>query len=281
MSNYQYSIDYSRDASIDFNFGGFFISRAKYVANWVSLIHTHPFPEIFLIVGGEGFFIINQQRFKVIKNDLIIVNSNIEHTEISSMDKPLEYIVIGLQDVIVINSDSNDEPLPFMIDNIKDNSDFIQFYLKIIIEEAETKDNNYETICHNLLDNLFIKLLQKSNLKFETSKQKDINKDIAIAKQYIDYNFKENITLDDLANITFLDRCYISRTFKKQIGISPIEYLNMKRINEGKLLLETTNFSISQIATILGFSSQSYFSEVFKKIENKTPSRFRRYHTTE
>ena len=55
-----------------------------------------------------------------------------------------------------------------------------------------------------------------------------------------------------------------------------MEFLNSIRIKESKILLETTNYSITQIATIVGFSNQSYFSETFKQKIGVSPSNYRK-----
>ena len=67
----------------------------------------------------------------------------------------------------------------------------------------------------------------------------------------------------------------MAHAFAKYMGVSPITYLLQKRIEEGKSLLSSTSHSISQIATSLGFSSQSYFSQAFKKATGRTPVQYR------
>jgi YesN/AraC family two-component response regulator len=59
------------------------------------------------------------------------------------------------------------------------------------------------------------------------------------------------------------------------MGISPINYLINKRIDESKKLLSTTNYSIRDISSIVGFSNSSYFSQMFKKIAGISPKTFR------
>ena len=95
-------------------------------------------------------------------------------------------------------------------------------------------------------------------------------------KQYIDLHYQENITLDELSRLTYVNKYYLVHAFKKYIGLSPINYLISKRVEEAKVLLETTNYSVSQISDIVGFSSQSYFSQVFKKTMGTTPFEIRK-----
>ena len=82
--------------------------------------------------------------------------------------------------------------------------------------------------------------------------------------------------MDTLAAFCHLNKYYLSHSFNECYGIPPIKYLNQKRIEESKRLLETTNFSVLQIASIVGFSSQSYFSQTFKKAVGQTPLEYRK-----
>ena len=67
-----------------------------------------------------------------------------------------------------------------------------------------------------------------------------------------------------------------SHTFQKEYGISPITYLMQRRIAESKYLLGNTDHSLSQIASMLGFSSLSYFSQCFHKAEQMSPTSYRK-----
>ena len=94
-------------------------------------------------------------------------------------------------------------------------------------------------------------------------------------KNYIDSHYSENITLDFLSNLTYVNKFHLVHLFTKEMGISPINYLINKRIDESKNLLSTTNYSIRDISSIVGFSNSSYFSQMFKKITGISPKDFR------
>lgn len=66
--------------------------------------------------------------------------------------------------------------------------------------------------------------------------------------------------------------------FKKQYDISPINYLIEKRIQESMNLIENTNYSLSDISFIVGFNSQSYYSQIFKRKTGLTPAEHRKKH---
>ena len=72
-----------------------------------------------------------------------------------------------------------------------------------------------------------------------------------------------------------MNKYYLSHSFKKEYGISPVNYLISRRIDESKYLLAETDLSMSQIAQLLGFSSLSYFSQVFRRTQDISPMEYR------
>ncbi len=118
-------------------------------------------------------------------------------------------------------------------------------------------------------------MLRNDNLSIVQGNDTVINRECTQIKNYLDANYSENITLDTLAELSHMNKYYMAHAFTKYIGLSPINYLLQKRIQEGKSLLESTSYSIAQISSTLGFSSQSYFSQSFKKATGKTPVQYR------
>ncbi|GMK41213.1 AraC family transcriptional regulator [Paenibacillus sp. CCS19] len=83
------------------------------------------------------------------------------------------------------------------------------------------------------------------------------------------------ITLDRLAELTHLSPNYLSGLFKKEVGLTISEYVQRERIEEAKRLLALTDYPITDIATWLNFSDQSYFNKVFKRWQGSTPKSYR------
>lgn len=95
-------------------------------------------------------------------------------------------------------------------------------------------------------------------------------------KRLIDERYQEPLTLDQLAEAAHVSKYYLSHAFTEDYGISPINYLIARRIEESRSLLKTTDYSISQVAGFTGFSSQSYFSQSFRRLTGMTPGEYRR-----
>ena len=274
MSNERYLMMESDIKNLSFQLES--ITKSKYDSDWHSTLHTHPFTELFYVVDGKGEFNIQGQRFPVKPNDFVIINPQVEHTELSSPDEPLEYIVLGIRGL----SFSNLTPVsegghPFSFFNLRDEQKDILRYLNAMVQEATSQSMSYELVCHNLLEILLIKILRHQHFDLEVGKQSKATKDISFIKHYLETYYHESIQLEDLASMTHLSRFYISHSFKKEIGMSPMEYLIDIRIKESKILLRTTNYSISQVADIVGFTTPTYFSKQFRKSTGISPTDYR------
>ena len=148
--------------------------------------------------------------------------------------------------------------------------------INLLTAEAEHEKTNYEIVCKNVIEVLVIYLMRQQNLSLQQSLDTKMSKECGTAKRYIDSNYSENITLDLLAELTHMNKFYLVHSFTKYTGLSPINYLTQKRIQVSMDLLATTDYSIAQVASNVGFSSQSYFSQVFRKALGMTPVQYRK-----
>jgi len=92
---------------------------------------------------------------------------------------------------------------------------------------------------------------------------------------YIDQNFVERITTEDLCEQISLSTSNLIKLFKKNLGLTPIGYINKVRVNRAKELLLHSQRSVKEIAYETGFSDEFYFSRVFKKVEGQSPRDFK------
>lgn len=95
-------------------------------------------------------------------------------------------------------------------------------------------------------------------------------------KEYIDKNFNQKITLDDLAKHCQISKYQLAHDFKQHFDISPINYLINVRLNEAKHLLVNTSQRITAISLSIGFNNTNHFINLFKKQTGLTPLQYRK-----
>lgn len=108
-----------------------------------------------------------------------------------------------------------------------------------------------------------------------------ISKSITMCVEYIYNHIHDRITVEDLAEYTELSTSYLSRLFKKELGISVSDYIREKKIEKAQNLLKYSDFSLVEISNYLSFSSQSHFIQTFERLVGMTPKKYRdRYYRT-
>lgn len=100
-----------------------------------------------------------------------------------------------------------------------------------------------------------------------------LSPDIGRTLNYILDNITEELPLEDLAALANLSCSQYKQKFKKQLEISPRHFINQQKIEYSKLLL-LEGMSVTDIAMLLGFTTSSYFSTVFKKYTLYTPTEY-------
>ena len=273
MSRSHYSLNRNQSFTIRGTATLLNAASAKYGGDWHCVPHTHNHLELFYIIGGKGQFLIEDQLYPADVNNLVIINPNVTHTEVSLNGQPFEYIVLGIKGIELANG-SNSNGQFSILDHFE--SAEISGCLRNILREMEQKSTGYEDICQAYMEILIIRLMRSTSLAVLDNPHTTTNHQCAAVRRYIDLHFKEALTLEQLAEESHMNKFYLAHSFKREFGISPINYMISKRIEESKYLLAETDLSMSQIAQLLGFSSMSYFSQVFHRTQNISPSEYRK-----
>ena len=225
--------------------------------------------EIEYILEDGGYSHINGNTYQIKKGNVIVAKpGSIRFTEV-----PFRTLFVHL---IVEDND-----IASMLDKCPDffspeNGDDYQNALLEIIS-ASASDAPYKEI--NVYEKLFsLFSLLMTNAELYTNRSEEAKSNIGVIKAALDFmdnNFRENITLEDVARHVHLSRIYFRSVFVAATGQTPYKYIRSKRLSSAKQLILTTNKSFSEIAVECGFSSQSYMNSVFREEFDKTPKQFR------
>ena len=250
------------------------IASTRYSGDWPSIPHSHSYAELFYIVDGAGQFQINDRLFPVRAHQLVVVNPNVIHTEVSLESHPLEYIVLGIEGLEFTISDTSEGS--FCVYTFDGNNDVLPCMRKILTE-MQNRESNFQILCQAYMDIIVVQLMRNASVSaVPIHSRLPANRQCATVKRYIDHHYKENLTLDELAEKVSISKYHMAHAFKREYGVSPINYIIDCRIQEGKRLLAETDLAPSQIASILGFSSSSYFCKTFSNIEGTSPTEYRK-----
>ncbi|SDN25371.1 two-component system, response regulator YesN [Paenibacillus sp. yr247] len=107
------------------------------------------------------------------------------------------------------------------------------------------------------------------------SQQKDKSVIFEIA-EFLEKHYHQDVTLQEIASRFYLSREYISRKFKQEFEVNLSDYLGQIRMSKAKVLLRNPYLRISQVAEMVGYQDEKYFSKVFKKLEGITPNEYRK-----
>lgn len=267
--------------------------HSKYDEDWHSTLHVHPYAELFYVTGGKGVMKVEDKIVPLQQDDLVIVGSNIRHTEDRRDESPFEYFVLGIEglslhknrlpSIDALDSETNaPEELSDFLDtytflqNYADSRDTVYEILKQIIREMTEKASYFEPYANTLLRLLMLNILRLSDSQVVLESDVHSNKQLQYVKDFLDIHYSRDLRLDELANISYLNKYYLVHEFKRNYALTPIDYLLHKRIDVAKELLRTTDYTMEEIASIVGFNSQSYFNQVFKKKTHQTPTKYKR-----
>lgn len=179
-----------------------------------------------------------------------------------------------------ITEDNEMARQPFFLVNGSEKKE-ISILAEQIVDEKAGDRYAKEFMIHTLTVELMIHLSRamrnewEENLKVKNGKAREL---VKIARQYMDENFEQGITVAEAAQYVFLSQGYFTRAFKDELGISPMNYLMSKRIEKACELLENNEIKVSSIAVQSGFSSPQRFNVAFRKLMGKTPMEYRKEH---
>lgn len=249
------------------------------------IMHSHgELVELVLIYSGESDYLIHDKKCTVRAGDLLIYNSGVVHDEMSGPDSLLGFITIavgglhmpGLREHALIPDDAG-----FLFPTGHNFEDIRQL-LELMFRNLSEQEPDAEAFCNSLMHALLRKVLtvvqEHTGTMQKEAALSDADEPNILGhrvKDFIDQNYTQPITLQTIAEALHTSPYYMSHVFKEMSGYSPIQYLLRRRIGEAQTLLITTDYSITDIAGMVGYDTQSYFNMQFTKHVGMPPKKFR------
>ena len=223
----------------------------------------------FIVLEGNGTLIYKDNEYKLNENSCVFIDCKYKHSHISDNFKIAWLHFYGKEMESIYNKylDRNGK-FVFKASNINDYLKIIDNIMEIVKGESFIKDMEI----YGNITNLLCKIM-KETIYNDDSKKKYNLEDI---RKYLDENYANEISLDNLSNTFYINKFYLTRAFKDKYGITINAYLLDKRMMKAKELLRYSNNSIDDIAKLCGIKDQNYFSRIFKKVEGTSPIKYRK-----
>lgn len=250
----------------------------SYHYNW------HDAMELLMVLKGEIEVSINGENHILEEDDMIIINSNLGHATLAREANSIA-MVIHL-DPIYFSSYYNDyQLLEFdCLSNTKNRNkesfkairNLVGGMIQFIGSNTPTEKLYFESMLHQFTASLVRYFPPKEITSTEMASNKKKNEVVNKIIKYIDKNYKNKISLEELSNVFGYNKSYISQIVKLNLGINFYEYLTRIRLREATYALANLEEKISDIALTYGFSDVKAFNTAFKGSFGKTPSEYRK-----
>jgi len=235
--------------------------------------------ELIFIIGGKGYIIVQHKRHQFREGALLYIAPNVLYSIVPDSEDPYSCLTVHFSYVNVkVNSykwgiTNKTELLP--LDSVKTLQNYYQInnIFNKLIENWIEKMPGYELITKTLFYQLLFEIFQnieKNNQNYSTSLK------VKTIIEYMRHNINTKLTLADLSELVQLSPAYLSSIFKEITGYSVIKFFNKIKIDKAKELIIEGDKKVKEIAQILGFTDEFYFSRIFKQIEGISPSKFYR-----
>lgn len=268
------------------------IGYAKHDGDWNFKNIKSPFARIHYILEGEANIIFQNTCIKLKADHMYLTPAHVHHGYECSSTLSLFYIHIyenperksSIFDRYIFPKEIFADK--FLLELVK-RLHSINPGRELSIYDPKSYDNSSELMKNIALQinspfaleaesQAIIQLLISRFLAGATSRIPDVDKRLSRVLDYIDDHLHQQISIDALADLTFLSKDHLIRLFKKQMDITPMKYINQKKIEKAQLMMLVDDINIQEISFKLGFENISYFNRLFKKMTGENPTSYKR-----
>lgn len=251
--------------------------------------HMHSEYEIYYLLEGERYYFIESETILIKAGTLLFIDRETIHKTTSVAGRPyynrmlielkpdwLEQFFKGLR---VISLEQFFDAYR-VVELDEEGRELVKNVMLAISRETRERRIGYELMIRGKLEELLLYVIRSRQTEIAPEAEKGLlsakYSKVNEVAEYIRENCEEPISLQGLSDRFFVSRCYLSRIFKEVTSFTVNEYLTVQRIKKGRQLLESTDYSITQVAELAGFESVTYFEKVFKKQMGQTPLKYRK-----
>lgn len=282
--------------------GAFYVDL-QYAQQHAHALHQHSNKlELLYVYSGDGRYRVGRREYAVHQGDLLICNAQTLHGETLSLSNAMQTYCCALSGLQRTGLAANCllAPEQRQAITLTQYQPIIHLMMPQIYQLANAPCHTPYTVPypaqqHNLSPSLFLaEQMAKTVLLMvceEVQQQQAGNKSILQQKteelvcditDYLDQHYTEaTLRMSDIGQALHISESYLFHAFKRETGLSPKQYIILRRIGEAQTLLETTDIPIHEIEERLGFSSSCHLTATFKKYIHISPREYRKHYREE
>ncbi|MDX5750490.1 AraC family transcriptional regulator [Clostridioides difficile] len=252
--------------------------------------HWHEHLQIYYFIDGIAYLECGLDNFKVVPGNIVIANSNELHY-LESLSDNLKFYSIRIEPTFLFSNQVDLLQTKYLaplalnhivFNNLIQNDSLILKCITTILDEYHNKEVGYELSIKANIYQLIV-LLLRSHIDKIYSEDEFIKRKYSLEKfecifDLIEEKYMDKITLKELASHVNLSAHHFCRTFKQITGKTTIDFINGIRLDKDIYYLKETDLNMTEIAMRCGFDSINYFSRLFKRNYNISPTKYRNEH---
>ena len=255
---------------------------------WRYETHEHSAVEIALTLEGVVDYVVNDSIYQVRKGEILIIPSDVPHMlDMGANSSRLLFLfepdpLMSMRDIKGLNAHINKV---FFLHDGSEAHIQVREMLHRAADIYRKQDLLWNTVCYSYMLRIYSVLAQKYLTGVHPRRQdmagRSVDSEVINASMvYINNHYREDLSLDDVAEFAGFSRYYFSRSFKKQTGYSFKDYLCNKRLQVAMDLLIRTRRPMREVALDSGFGSVATFNRVFRENKGCTPTQYRAIYGT-
>lgn len=246
--------------------------------------HYHNLMEIRICRQGSGTFVLEDEKTDYSEGTIVVVPANYLHNVVSKKGEKSFWEAIYVNPIEFLKEHFDKREVEKIVRRLdtrvillqKEEIPLFAKELDCLMDQIRIKDYGYKNCVKGLIFTLLMEIIKINSYDYWIEKpDKRIDRDkmekLKRALNYVEEHYKEEIRIGDIAEALHISESYLRKIFAENYNMTPVQYVNIVRINHACEILKKEAISIIDTARKVGFDNMSTFIKNFKEITGKTP----------
>lgn len=250
--------------------------------------HFHNLYEVGYCYHGSGVMELEKEKHIFARGgEMALIPKNYLHTTTCAANTKgfWEYLYIDIEGFIREQYKDNGLMAQILIRRIQKNAfflnrethPFLADLILSILREMRNKKEYYREAVRGYLKTLLVEIARMSEMNEDWLRPRENSQmQVRAALEYVETSYDKTLKIQELAKMCHLSETHFRRVFEECMNMTPVEYINLVRIQEACNLMKKSNASMTEIAHKVGFTTPSTFNRNFKRMLGTSPYRWKR-----